>query len=60
MRGFVAGEAEFRVNGPRGQHARELFLACVAGEITTETYVPIGDIVRQTIDRIEPLVPKVE
>jgi S-adenosylmethionine synthetase len=27
-------------------------LACVAGEITTETYVPIGDIVRQTIDRI--------
>ena len=27
-------------------------LACVAGEITTETYVPIGDIVRQTIERI--------
>jgi S-adenosylmethionine synthetase len=27
-------------------------LACVAGEITTETYVPIGDIVRRTIDRI--------
>ena len=27
-------------------------LACVAGEITTETYVPIGDIVRGTIDRI--------
>jgi S-adenosylmethionine synthetase len=27
-------------------------LACVAGEITTETYVPIGDIVRQTIRRI--------
>ena len=27
-------------------------LACVAGEITTETYVPIGDIVRRTIERI--------
>jgi S-adenosylmethionine synthetase len=27
-------------------------LACVAGEITTSTYVPIGDIVRRTIDRI--------
>jgi S-adenosylmethionine synthetase len=27
-------------------------LACVAGEITTETYVPIADIVRRTIDRI--------
>jgi S-adenosylmethionine synthetase len=27
-------------------------LACVAGEITTDTYVPIGDIVRRTIDRI--------
>jgi S-adenosylmethionine synthetase len=27
-------------------------LACVAGEITTKTYVPIGDIVRQTIERI--------
>ncbi len=27
-------------------------LACVAGEITTHTYVPIADIVRRTIDRI--------
>ncbi len=27
-------------------------LACVAGEITTTTYVPIGDIVRRTIERI--------
>ncbi|MEO8577595.1 MAG: methionine adenosyltransferase [Gemmatimonadales bacterium] len=27
-------------------------LACVAGEITTETYVPISDIVRGTIERI--------
>ncbi len=27
-------------------------LACVAGEITTDTYVPIGDIVRATIERI--------
>ncbi|MEO8194676.1 MAG: methionine adenosyltransferase [Gemmatimonadales bacterium] len=27
-------------------------LACVAGEITTETYVPIADIVRRTIERI--------
>jgi S-adenosylmethionine synthetase len=27
-------------------------LACVAGEITTTTYVPIGDIVRGTIERI--------
>jgi S-adenosylmethionine synthetase len=27
-------------------------LACVAGEITTSTYVPIGDIVRRTIERI--------
>jgi S-adenosylmethionine synthetase len=27
-------------------------LACVAGEITTKTYVPIGDIVRKTIERI--------
>jgi S-adenosylmethionine synthetase len=26
--------------------------ACVAGEITTSTYVPIGDIVRRTIERI--------
>ena len=27
-------------------------LACVAGEITTDTYVPISDIVRGTIERI--------
>ncbi|MDQ3242616.1 MAG: methionine adenosyltransferase [Gemmatimonadota bacterium] len=27
-------------------------LACVAGEITTKTYVPIADIVRATIERI--------
>jgi S-adenosylmethionine synthetase len=27
-------------------------LACVAGEITTTTYVPIADIVRRTIERI--------
>ena len=27
-------------------------LACVAGEITTKTYVPVADIVRATIDRI--------
>ncbi len=27
-------------------------LACVAGEITTKTYVPVADIVRQTIERI--------
>ncbi|MGI9043581.1 MAG: methionine adenosyltransferase [Gemmatimonadaceae bacterium] len=27
-------------------------LACIAGEITTETYVPFADIVRRTIDRI--------
>lgn len=27
-------------------------LACVAGEITTTTYVPVADIVRRTIDRI--------
>jgi S-adenosylmethionine synthetase len=27
-------------------------LACVAGEITTDTYVPVADIVRKTIDRI--------
>ncbi len=27
-------------------------LACVAGEITTNTYVPVSDIVRQTIKRI--------
>src|SRR5215211_7738810 len=27
-------------------------LACVAGEITTKTYVPVADIVRRTIDRI--------
>ena len=27
-------------------------LACVAGEITTNTYVPIADIVRRTIERI--------
>jgi S-adenosylmethionine synthetase len=27
-------------------------LACVAGEITTSTYVPVADIVRQTIARI--------
>ena len=27
-------------------------LACIAGEITTETYVPFADIVRSTIERI--------
>jgi S-adenosylmethionine synthetase len=27
-------------------------LACIAGEITTETYVPFADIVRKTIERI--------
>jgi S-adenosylmethionine synthetase len=27
-------------------------LACVAGEITTKTYVPVADIVRSTIERI--------
>jgi S-adenosylmethionine synthetase len=27
-------------------------LACVAGEITTKTYVPVADIVRKTIERI--------
>ena len=27
-------------------------LACVAGEITTKTYVPVADIVRRTIERI--------
>jgi len=27
-------------------------LACIAGEITTETYVPFADIVRRTIERI--------
>ena len=27
-------------------------LACVAGEITTKTYVPVADIVRNTIERI--------
>jgi S-adenosylmethionine synthetase len=27
-------------------------LACVAGEITTTTYVPVPDVVRQTIERI--------
>jgi len=27
-------------------------LACVAGEITTDTYIPIADIVRKTIERI--------
>src|SRR5262249_41079758 len=27
-------------------------LACVAGEITTSTYVPVADIVRNTIRRI--------
>ena len=27
-------------------------LACIAGEITTSTYVPFADIVRRTIDRI--------
>jgi S-adenosylmethionine synthetase len=27
-------------------------LACVAGEITTKTYVPVSDIVRRTIERI--------
>ena len=27
-------------------------LACVAGEITTSTYVPVPDIVRATIERI--------
>ncbi|MEP6493105.1 MAG: methionine adenosyltransferase [bacterium] len=44
------------VDDPKARVACETLvttgLACVAGEITTTTYVPVSDIVRQTIARI--------